>query len=138
MSDYLIPAAQDAIREHGRRIQRQTLEQMPRTYARGGIVRGPSWGITGEEAAVNLKAALGGCPHKQAETVELCTGEVVACMCIACLDRLPADWIDRQRDRAEREAHCEHRALMAQLRMGVGVASNPHRCADCGATVFWP
>jgi len=95
-------------------------------------------GVTGEESAVSLKAALGGCPHQQAETVELCTGEVVACVCIACLDRLPANWIDQQRDRAEREARCDHRALMARLRMGVGVALHPKVCGECGASVLYP
>lgn len=108
-------------------------------FARGGIVRGPDWGVTGEEAAINLKRALGGCQHQQAETVELCTGEVVACICIACLDRLPAGWIDDQRTRAEREARCGHRALLQNLQMGVGVGlANPHRCGECGAAVFWP
>lgn len=134
----IIPARESVIREHGRRIQKQALEQMPRTYARGGIVRGPSWGVTGEEAAVNMKAALGGCPHRQAETVELCTGEVVACICIACLDRLPAGWIDQQRERAEREARCDHRELMMRLQMGVGVALHPKVCGECGARVLWP
>jgi hypothetical protein len=48
------------------------------------------------------------CPHSQAEPVVLSTGELVACVCIACLCALPFDWIQDQRTRAERHARCEH------------------------------
>lgn len=62
----------------------------PRPLKRGRIV---DFGITGEEAAVSLKAALGGCPHKDPQPVTLCTGEVVAAVCPTCLDALPASFV---------------------------------------------
>lgn len=55
-----------------------------------------------------LGSELGQCPHRQAEPVELATGETVACICISCLRQLPAKWIAWQRAQAETTARCTH------------------------------
>lgn len=68
----------------------------------------PLGGLTAAEAGVNIRMALGGCQHRQADPVIISTGEVVACICTACLDPLPADWIAMQYERAHRAAFCEH------------------------------
>jgi hypothetical protein len=36
------------------------------------------------------------------------------------------------------EALCDHRKLLANLRMGVGVALHPKVCTECGGHVLWP
>lgn len=90
-------------------------------------------GISAVEAVINLKVALGGCQHQQAVPVQLVTGETVACLCIACLDRLPADWIDRQRRRAEREARCSHDRYVEDRRFGSSLTVR--LCTDCGVTL---
>lgn len=90
-----------------------------------------TWGITGEEAAVHIKAALGGCPHVQAEPVVLYTGELVACVCIICLDKLPANWIAGQREHAELVAYCTHETLI-ELR-SLGQLHPDYTCNRCGA-----
>lgn len=89
------------------------------------------WGISAAEAAVNIKVALGGCPHAQADTVVLCTGELVACICITCLDKLPAHWISRQREHAETVARCTHEDLI-ELR-DLGQLHPDYTCNRCGA-----
>lgn len=61
---------------------------------------------------------LSGCAHQQAEPVILSTDETVACVCIACLAPLSADWITNQRDKAEREAHCDHEREYEDRRLG--------------------
>lgn len=88
------------------------------------------WGITAEEAAMYIKAALGRCPHAQAEPVVLCTGELVACVCITCLDKLPAHWISRQREHAELVAYCTHEDL-DEIRE-IGKLRPDYHCASCG------
>jgi hypothetical protein len=74
---------------------------------------------------------VAGCPHRQAEPVLLRnTGEHVACLCISCYGQLSVDWIERQRARAEREAHCDHEREVEVRRLGL-LESDFH-CTDCG------
>lgn len=75
---------------------------------------------------------LSGCPHQQAEPVILITEETVACVCIACLAPLAADWITDQRDQAEREAWCSHENAAEDRRL-VGTFTRWFTCGDCGA-----
>lgn len=52
-------------------------------------------GVTADEAAAAIMAALGGCRHEFAIPVELAmTGEVVAAICPDCGIRLPVSWLD--------------------------------------------
>jgi hypothetical protein len=70
------------------------------------------------------------CVHRQAEPVELVTGERVACICIGCLVGLPSDWIEYQFDKAHREAYCAHDEAIDVTQFG-----EPGRtvlCARCG------
>lgn len=108
----IIRAGDQVIREHVDRVTRRTLEQMPRQYARGGVVSGarviisnglpegydpPStsldFGVSAEVAGLRLAAAMGGCQHQDAEPVELITGEVVGAVCPSCWKSLPAEWV---------------------------------------------
>lgn len=83
-----------------------------------------------EPPTVSLDPPPPGCPHAQAEPVVLSTDETVACVCIACLDSLPANWIGQQRDRAEREAHCDHDQTWDDRRLGSRTARR--HCNGCG------
>lgn len=88
----------------------------------------PFGGVTMAEATVSIRMALEGCTHDQAEPVVLSTGEVVACVCVACIEALPADWIANQYRRAEREAWCTHENWVADIRFGqVGETKALHR-----------
>lgn len=50
-------------------------------------------GITTEEAVINMRVVLGGCPHREPVPVEsIVTGEVVAALCVECDAQLPARW----------------------------------------------
>lgn len=71
------------------------------------------------------------CPHQQAEPVTLMTGEQVACICIACLDQLPARHIDRQRLTAERVAYCTHEDTVKLA--DFGDAFGGYICTGCGS-----
>ena len=44
------------------------------------------------------------CAHRQAEPVILCTGELVACVCVECFEPLPARWVETQRRKARVES----------------------------------
>lgn len=88
-------------------------------------------GVTTQEACINIKIALGGCRHTQAEPVMLSTGELVASVCVSCLSALPADWISNQAEKAHREAFCEHAEWIEMPELGrVEVDAI---CRDCGA-----
>lgn len=89
--------------------------------------------LMGEAYMTGLRAGLAGCTHRQAEPVILSTGEVVACVCIDCFGSLPADRIDDQHERAEREAFCEHPDTVELTTFGS--AKRSYTCIDCGA---WP
>lgn len=71
------------------------------------------------------------CAHQQAEPVVLSTGETVACVCIACLGSLSANWVDDQRHRAEIAAHCAHDNLIDIT--AFGQVETDHLCNGCGA-----
>lgn len=83
----------------------------------------------GERLALTMQIIGGGCSHRQAEPVLLNTGELVACVCIACLRALPYDWISDQMHRAYREAHCEHEWIEMPT---LGSAEVDAQCRDCG------
>lgn len=77
------------------------------------------------------------CLHRQAEPVELTTGEIVACVCIECLQPLPADHIARQIrdawDEARRERlrkTCPHTESVEIITFGMAEAE--HMCLWCG------
>lgn len=70
------------------------------------------------------------CSHRQAEPVVLSTGELVACVCIACLAALSADWIDNQRERAVRIAYCDHGDQIEITQFGQAVRQ--YLCNGCG------
>lgn len=76
-------------------------------------------------------APLPACMHQQAEPVILSTGRTVACVCIACLTPLASNWIQQQRDRAEREARCDHDQTWDDRRLGS--AKTWRGCNGCGA-----
>jgi hypothetical protein len=79
---------------------------------------------------VGVTAVAARCAHRQAEPVVLSTGEVVASVCIECYAPLSADYIDSQRERAERTAFCEHDEK-AEITM-FGEAKRSYICIDCG------
>jgi hypothetical protein len=49
-------------------------------------------GISAEEATARASRLFGRCQHERAEHVVLTTGEIVASVCVNCLQRLPASW----------------------------------------------
>lgn len=71
------------------------------------------------------------CAHRQAEPVVLSTGEIVACVCIECLDPLSAGYVEDQRERAEQAAFCRHDETV-ELTM-FGSAKRSFMCVDCGS-----
>lgn len=111
-------------------------------YAQGGPVHAsrpfllrqpcPAEMPTRPSATPRTLRVLSGCQHQQAEPVILSTEETVACVCIACLAPLPADWIDNQRDAAEREARCTHADTWVDRRLGSRTVW--HQCNGCGAS----
>lgn len=70
------------------------------------------------------------CRHPQAEPVILSTGELVACVCITCLERLVAHYIRVQYRDAEREAYCTHDHELDIT--GFGQAELTLICSRCG------
>lgn len=77
---------------------------------------------------------MSACRHRQSEPVILSTGEQVACICISCFASLPAGWIEGQRVRAYREAHCEHEWIDVST---FGQLPGSHRiCGLCGIYVM--
>lgn len=72
------------------------------------------------------------CRHQQAEPVILSTGETVACVCIACLGPLSADWIDKQRATAEARAFCAHDPADQVEIVAFGDQLIRVLCAECG------
>lgn len=72
------------------------------------------------------------CRHRQAEPVVV-DGVAVACVCIECTEPLRADYIDSQRERAERTARCDHDDLIDISSFGELPGSHT-TCAACGAT----
>ena len=75
---------------------------------------------------------MGTCAHQQAEPVVLSSGETVACVCIACIQPLAADWITNQRMTAERVARCKHDDLIDITGFGK-LPGSDRICAECGA-----
>lgn len=73
------------------------------------------------------------CPHRQAEPVVLTTGETVACLCVVCLEALPADYVDRQRDTAHAIAVCLHEDT-AEITTWGSPAYGYEICTACGVT----
>lgn len=71
------------------------------------------------------------CAHRQAELVVLSTGETVASICIECFESLASNYIGNQRERAEREAFCEHLETVELTTFGS--AKRTFTCIDCGA-----
>lgn len=71
-----------------------------------------------------------GCRHQQAEPVVLITGETVACVCIRCLERLSAEYIDQQYDRAYQIATCPHNDTVDVA--AYGGFPRTVWCAECG------
>lgn len=47
-------------------------------------------------------------------------------------------WEPGQRPPLLDQALCDHRKLITNLRMGVGVALHPKVCGACGGHVLWP
>ena len=78
-----------------------------------------------------MSAVATRCAHRQAEPVVLSTGETVASICIECFESLASDYIGNQRERAEREAFCEH--LDTWELTAFGSAKRSFNCIDCGA-----
>lgn len=76
------------------------------------------------------------CRHLQAEPVHFLTGEIAACICITCLEQLPADYIDKQRSRAYHNATCKHAATVDIT--GFGDSIPRYMCAYCGMELSGP
>jgi hypothetical protein len=84
--------------------------------------------------SASLDPAPSRCRHQQAEPVALVTGEIVATICIECLSGLPADYIDKQRSTAERQAYCEHDFERLLERSVSGeITVDYASCSLCGA-----
>lgn len=62
-------------------------------------------GTAGAWAGMEVGIVTDLCPHDEVEPVKLCTGEVVATVCVRCLGRLPAAWGCNDCSYAEVGAH---------------------------------
>lgn len=93
----------------------------------------------GARAEATLARDVRRCQHPQAEPVILSTGELVACVCVTCFNPLPADYIERQAERAHLEAHCTHSNTVEIT--AFGEANRRYTCIGCGSWLSdstWP
>lgn len=72
------------------------------------------------------------CAHRQAEPVILSTGEVVACVCVACYAQLPARYIRDQYDKALLYAYCKHKDRVDLAELGKEPVNWDQICQGCG------
>lgn len=76
------------------------------------------------------------CQHRQAHEVTLSTGEIVACLCEECHERLPAQWVTYQLIHALRAAYCAHEDTLT-----MGCLEDAYEvtfCSACGIELDLP